>query len=197
MGNARTVLIGLGPPRSGTTSLARLLGGCRGVRVTHEHGPRAPWEIDRDAVEEYCTWIDSVDGTICGDVACWHLPAAEPLLRRYGEAIRVPVILRPFRETVASMAAKCRAERYLTGPDSRHDFPHWPGLTDHQAWGAYWTLYVSRALELAGRFPARVRVFGIDCLNSRAGQDCLFDFCGIANEARIYPENCHHNRLLH
>lgn len=183
-------ILGIGPPRSGTTSFAKLLDGCRGVRVTHEQGPRPRWENGRDSVFEYLDWFSHRDSGLCGDVACWHLPAVEHLLLSAAVDIRVPVILRNEDDTVRSLLRKSR--RYCT-TDPRHDFPTWPHLSDEEAFRRYWREYVVRVLSLVTLYADRVRVFQLRNMNSIAGQSEIFDFCGIPANDRHHQIPCHYN----
>lgn len=188
-------ICGLGPPRSGTTSLARLLDGCSGVVCGHEASPQSRWAKEPSDAGRLIGWLRAevmkADADIFGNVACWHLPSAGYLAREFGEAIRFPVILRPKPETIESQLLVC--DGYCT-ERPRLDFPAWRGLDERTAWSCYWDLYVDRVLALQARFPSQVRIFSIGQLDDEQGQREIFDFCRVPEAQRVYQTECHHNR---
>jgi Sulfotransferase family len=58
-------------------------------------------------------------------------------------------------------------------------FPKFQADTLEDALGQYWDLYYRTAGELAAGYPAKVRIFDLDDLNTQSGQRAILEFCGL------------------
>lgn len=203
------LLLGCGTGRSGTASLARLLDGCRGTWVTHEQKPVLPWRYDPRYLTNRILYWRSLDTPFVGDVASWNLHYIEPLLQ-YFPALRAICLERPKDEVVESWERKTPTWNHVQHPDSwRADwdvddkfvdsFPKFMADSKREALELYWHLYRDEIRRLQRRHPANVAIFDMGwALNTREGQDAIFEHAGIPPEARAYRtihENSLSNRL--
>lgn len=58
-------------------------------------------------------------------------------------------------------------------------FPKFQAKTVEDAVGQYWDLYYHTAKELAAKYPAKIRIFAVDDLNTQSGQRAILEFCGL------------------
>jgi len=198
----KTILIGCGTGRCGTVSLSRLVNSGEGAVCTHERRPLLPWVLDEDLLLERIRYFEGSDSTLVGDVAYFHLPYLERLLEALPEA-RVICLERDRKEVIESFL-------WWTNWQNRwqdHDGIEWVknpvwdltypkfdmALSKSEAIGEYWDHYHAQIRALAEGHPGRVRIFEIEALNSREGQDRIFDFLGVQEARRKHPHQNRHN----
>jgi hypothetical protein len=63
-------------------------------------------------------------------------------------------------------------------------FPKFQAKTLEDAVGQYWDHYYRTAEELAAKYPAKIRIFAVDDLNTQSGQRAILGFCGL--RARVF-----------
>lgn len=179
------MIIGIGTGRSGTMSLARLLDGCEGAEVTHEAVPVGRWG---EGEEEALQWLgrNHKEPPIWGDVAYKWLPYVGAVLDRYDDVRVVSVRRRP-QEVARSYM------RFITAESTLRAFPDYVRQErSEEAFLRYAKEYQARVNFLA-ELDDRVTIFGIRMLNSREGQDCIFEAAGIPRERRFFQDECHYN----
>jgi hypothetical protein len=69
--------------------------------------------------------------------------------------------------------------RYLRSAKFDKCFPKFQAKTVEDAVGQYWDLYYHTAEELAAKYPAKIRIFAVDDLNTQSGQRAILEFCGL------------------
>jgi len=201
------IVIGMGSGRSGTKSLAKLLDEQDNAKVTHEYGEPLHWDLNQlhwqlweDRLKKWVnTWvdIDSEGPIITGDVASWYLPYIEKTVRaelKLKYKVNVIVLKRDKDDVVESFdewtgQGNRWQEKGGDWPEYDHAFPTYPDeLSKREAIGQYWEDYYETCewLEDVTDF---VKVFDIDMLNSKEGQQEIFDFLGIDGEYVEVHEN--------
>ena len=76
----KTIFIGCGTGRCGTTSLAKLIAGCDGAVCYHERRPLLPWVFNAELFQERLKWLSTATARIIGDVAYYYLPYLEKFM---------------------------------------------------------------------------------------------------------------------
>jgi len=145
---------------------------------------------------------------IKGDVASWYLPYIEAIARGSDKShleyinseeywayyLKVIVLKRDKDETIESFdewtgQGNRWQEKGGDWPEYDHAFPTYPDeLSKREAIGQYWEDYYETCewLEDVTDF---VKIFDIDVLNSKEGQQKIFDFLGIDGEYVEVHEN--------
>jgi len=158
-------IIGLGPPRSGTTSLAALLHGCEGARVSHEGTPFAqPWPTEEQAVRQAVEWLEAQSGRYVGDVGYYWLPYVLPLWRRLAPRVVFTAVVRPEAQWHRSFSERVDpAVLQRNDSPSRKQFPTPPGTRTERR-RRYYRRYVRRlqALRYEG---VPLAIYGTAALN--------------------------------
>ncbi len=146
---------------------------------------------------------------LVGDVAFYYLPYVELLLGHAPE-VRFVCIRRDEEATVRSFL-RFSSARPTAGPLRwfrrrpernfwmEHDgtrwksdplwdpcFPKFRARSKEEALHLYWREYTERALALRQRHPDRFAVFDIEAFQTRAGQEAILDFAGVARERRVF-----------
>jgi hypothetical protein len=196
------MLLVTGSGRCGLLSLAALLNGQPGTKVTLEEPPLLPWRHqpgDRLIRARLDRLRRRPKASVTGDAAAFYLPYLADALAIDPE-LRVLALRRPRAEVVASFG------RFL---DEHNAFPtdHWsdepaPGFFHDPLWtrtfpqydtadraegiGRYWDECERILADLAARHPDRLRVFDMrEALGSEAGQRHLLDFAGYAPAEQV------------
>lgn len=150
-------VIGLGLPRSGTTSLAALLGGCTGASVTHE-GTRhlMPWPPTKDATRPAVQFLKAKSGRYVGDVGYYWMPYLLPMYRVL-PSLKAVALVRPFGEWWPSFRARVD-EAVLTDNSgaSRTQFPTINKATPKARAQAYYKRYVAMLVNLREEVPLAI-----------------------------------------
>ena len=190
---ARLNVIGCGTGRSGTMSLAQVIGRCRGIVCTHEVRPLLPWEYDakryRRRLDDY---LQSPDGS--ADVYFGYLPH----LRRFFLDIadlKVLCVERARDEVVDSyMRWTGNANHWM-----EHDgttwaynwwdrcYPKFPATSKDEAIGMYWDHYYSEIRKIQAEHPSDVLIVPTESLNTDEGRHQIFDFLEIEEADRYHP----------
>ena len=208
------IVIGMGSGRSGTKSLAKLLDEQDNAKVTHEYGEPLHWDLNElhwqlweDRLDKWKDarirkeWINQVK--INGDVASWYLPYIEKVIQDNFDGLKTPILGLDIKVIVLKRDKDEVIESFdeWTGqgnrwqekggdwPEYDHAFPTYPdGLSKREAIGQYWEDYYETCewLEDVTDF---VKVFDIDVLNSKEGQQEIFDFLGVDGEYVEVHEN--------
>lgn len=193
----RNIILGAGTGRCGTMSLAKVLNNCKGANITHEMGPILPYKKDYDVYKEYLDNILSKEGKYVGDVSGYTRNYIEDFIRDVPN-IKIIWITRENDKTIRSMKAK--EDINLFADDTSHPFsktrPNWTNLSKNKAIELFVKVGNEIAEELMHRFPANFKVFYIEDLNSKEGQDKIFNWCGIPKKDRVYTANSRYNAVL-
>lgn len=174
------MIIGVGPPRSGTKSLARLLD-LQGIKATHEAGPRVPWNPSGDDRQRAVAYADKRGGA---DVAYKWLPVLS--------ALDGPVIglVRQPSEWLESVLAHFDKNVLTPSEDQFHrGFPSYEAPR-RERWRRYRRDFYHRLFK-ARPGVTMVQTEALECDNA---QEVVFDAAGIAAEDRRYLGHCHHNK---
>lgn len=181
--------LGCGTAKSGTVSLTKLIEHCQNWSCTHEMHPEEEWDESADKLLEKIGMLEKFDGN-GGDVACWHLPHIDAVLQKYPN-IKVVCMKRDRDETVKSFIANF-PQIALDGVQMFRYFPAQSGNSFERKVKNYWDMYYEIADELEEKYH-NFKIFDIENLNTRKGQDKIFDFIGIQKHLRFYPTNCKYN----
>lgn len=192
----RTIFIGCGTGRCGTTSLAKLIDGCEDSVCTHERRPLLPWVFDEDLYHERVQWFSTSSAAIAGDVAYFYLPYLEKLIGVFPN-LKVVCLERGRQEVIDSFMWKTRWQNRWHSHDGIEwikdnvwdpTFPKYDMTDKAEAIGAYWDDYHARIKRIAGKFPASVHRMPMEELNTAQGQRKIFDFLAIPEKSRRYVE---------
>lgn len=180
------MIVGIGPARSGTTSLQRLLK-AQGLEVGHESTTSLPWQMDRPRRWKWALQ-DLRDQD--GDVACWLTQAAPRLLRETD--CKVIALKRPREDTVESLCEHFDGLRIRASkPFGPMCFPTIEGGTLQEAWGEYWDACRRIYAKITAAYPNRVLMVRTYELEQEAEQQRIAAFLGIDEWTHI--SDCHHN----
>jgi hypothetical protein len=159
MNSSRNYLIGLGPPRSGTTSLAALLDGCDGAHVTHEAAPCLPWDVGPKHIGRALGFLEArTEAPVVGDVGYYWLPYVMTVWRHLAPQVRFVALLREPEAWHESFAGRINPSVLSDNQtQSRSQFPCYDGTPREQR-GKYYITYRRRleALQAEG-VPLSIR----------------------------------------
>jgi hypothetical protein len=201
MSRPQTVVIGCGTGRCGTKSLSKLIDDCQQALCTHERRPILPWAFSDVHLQARVHDLQRADSPVVGDVAYYYLPYLERLIEMIPD-LKVVCLERDRQEVIDSYMQKTQGWNHWYEHDGKawaYDpfwdatYPKYPIAYKPDAIGAYWDEYHDTIRHTADQHPVNVRVMGTETLNTRAGQDTLFDFIGISEDHRRYPDHCRHN----
>jgi len=197
----KTIFVGCGTGRCGTTSLAELIRGCENAVCKHERRPLLPWAFNEELFQERVRWFSDSATSILGDVAYFYLPYLEQFMRVFPH-LRIICLERERQAVIDSFMWKTQWRNRWYNHDGtawvKDDvwdvtFPKY-GIADKpKAIGAYWDEYRKRIRLVAQNYPANVRIFGIEVLNTMQGQKTIFDFLDIPEKYRRYQKRLRHN----
>jgi hypothetical protein len=193
MNQDRQIIVGLGTGRCGTQSLSAFLSMQFKAIVLHERRScHVRWQGSEAEVGDLLRWCrDASDVRIVGDVGFYYLPYVEYALSREPRT-KFPCLQRDRTATVESYLRKTRRRNHWVrhrGIFYRHDkwdacYPKYDCSNKAQAIGRYWDDYYERAAQLESEFPANVRVFSTENLNTPAGQHQILDFLEVPETQR-------------
>jgi len=178
MARDNKLIFGLGTGRCGSTSLANLLG------LDHEGDPKLPWAFSQYALDNKLGYLLFLEKR--GDVGMYYLPYVEAILRIFPKA-KFVCLKRDRDETVESFKKKIgRRNHWLVHNGNGWEldlnwddkYPKYDLLNRDEAIGRYWDEYYTEAERLQSEHPSRFEIFPIETLNSKKGQDSIFDFIG-------------------
>lgn len=194
----RQVIIGLGPGRCGTNSLAALLGAQTEVLAFHESKPRLGWYATvYEFIGKWARFFSEIPTPlpIIADVAFWYLPFVVYIMYVCPKA-KFVCLRRDVEETVRSHLLKFPS----TSPWNIRNGEHWNenwnflhvsigaypqyDLPKEEACRRYIMEYYAIAEKYQEVYPKVFKIFPIDDLNSVAGRERILDFCGV-KEKRV------------
>lgn len=194
-------MIGFGTGRCGTTSLAKIINGCKNVSVSHEsYAFRVDWYRTskrriRRMANTFRRYIE--EDILVGDVALYWLPHIGSI-RAHFPNIKLVHIFRNKEEVANSFlrksdppADRLRPER-KTGQRVRlgdHMFPTIDGFDLRQSYEFYWEMYQKWAKSISN-------VYHLDVyqLNNKKALVKLFDYLEIPERDRVFPERTRFNK---
>ena len=192
------IILGCGTGRCGTMSLAKLLNGCKESNIEHERGTVLPWIIDSKKWISVYKEINKLEGKYVGNVSFFYLNYIKKAIEDLGA--KVVILKRDKKKVVESFIDRGGGYNHFTQNKNTHKFdicfPKYEGLETRKAYEKYWIEYNKIAKELQEKYPENIKIFSVDKLNSKKGQDSIFDFCNIEKEDRVYLENTYHNTHL-
>lgn len=189
--------IGVGPGRCGTTSLARILNGCKNTMVTHEAYP-SPWYKAERNIGALVLAMRGSGGVLTGDVSCTHLPhlgaLRDPIrdlkivcLHRHKDEVVRSFMKRkhlpPLRPSDREIRMNNLA-RMGYDPESTLLWPVIDAASSEQAWGFYWEM----AEEIMAGIADPVLHLQMRQLNDDFSLEKLFDFLEIPESDRVFPK---------
>jgi hypothetical protein len=197
--------IGCGSAKCGSTSLSILLGDCKNIIVKHERDlkrKRLPYVYDREEIDRAIKRFKEYGNY--GEVGFYYLPYIPNFIASFPD-IRIICLKRDVDKTVQSYMKNMGDThpwvydikgKYL--PDLRfgHCFPKYGTCekwTITASFYRFWNDYYHRARAYEKVFPNNFKIFSINALNSRKGQQSIFDFIGIPEEDRVYKKECKYN----
>lgn len=207
---SRRLVIGTGSGRSGTLSLAALLGAgddvvalhegqgrCRGVDVNRVDGvePLAdhlPWRHDRAALVHRFERLAAMPASVVCDVAFYYLPHVPWIAGQFPGQVTFLCLLRDRQATVDSFLADSAGRNHWTSHDGslwRHDpvfdhcFPSFDGADKASAIARYVDHCHAEAARLAASVPG-FRVFPVEALGDADGCRRILAHAGIDAEPR-------------
>ena len=204
-GRGRLVL-GLGTGRSGSTTLANILGAQSNCYFSHEYPPMLYWRDDPASPEFHIGRFRLLLELfpIAGDVSHWWLPYFR-LMRTNFPDLRAVVLRRDREETIESfLRVKGDGKKGAINHWVRHDgrfwrknswddcYPKYPVETLREAVACYWDAYYQQSQQLQREFPEQLRIFDLAALSDIDGQREVLGFCGIEDCQLVVGE--HANR---
>lgn len=185
------LIVGLGTGRSGTHSLAALLGRQPNTEARHQPPPCLPWHVDYGWYGLTREMVAGIDSPVVALVGWYYLPYVDLLLRDFDA--RFVCLRRDREETVCSidrLTAEFDHWSNRSPSDSantrwRNLFPSYDVDDKRVAIGLYWDEYHRRAEAQAAQHPDRVRVLPTTDLNEEAGVRRVLDAAGYGAEAVI------------
>jgi hypothetical protein len=197
----KTIFVGCGTGRCGTTSLTKLIGGCKDAVCKHERRPLLPWIFNEDLFRERVQWFSTSSAAITGDVAYFYLPYLEKLIDVFPN-LKIVCLERGRQEVIDSFMWKTQWQNRW----HKHDgvewvkdnvwdptFPKYDTAEKAQAIGAYWDEYRRRIRRIAKKFPKNVQILETAELNTTPGQQKIFGFLSIPEKSRRYVEKPRYN----
>jgi hypothetical protein len=192
----RRVIIGLGPGRCGTMSLAFMFALQKNLIVHHESEPGLDWDASMfEFIGKWASLFYYVRPSlpIITDIANWYLPFV-PHIREINPTAKFVCLRRDIEEVVTSFMLKVTTTSHWTLPQSEHWHPHWErghhfrnrfpkyDLPKEEGCRRYVTEYYELCDEYATLIPNDFRIFDIETLNSEDGVRSILEFCGISEK---------------
>lgn len=177
------MIIGCGTGRCGSKSLAGLL------EINHELKPLLPWYYRESLYEK--KWKQLLKEG--GDVSMSYLNYLPKFIEDHNA--KVVCMMRDKQETIDSFMRKSArnnhwmnhdGERWEYDPVFDDVFPTMEADSKRDAIADYWDLYYDRAEKLLKKYPDNIAIFNIETLNSKKGQDKIFNFAEIPEDQRNY-----------
>jgi len=179
--------IGCGTGRCGTRTLAKIIGVCDHIDVTHEQSPCLPWVKNMELfLKKYSIMNGNKKGV--GDVAFSYLPYLEDFIKITPE-IRI-IILKRIKEDVIKSFQKWKG---FMGFQLNKGFPPVVGCNLVEQTSAYWDIYYEIADKLIEKYPENIKMFLTEDLSKRETQIEMMDFVGIKEKDRRFIDNTRYN----
>jgi hypothetical protein len=212
LGN-RNVIIGLGPGRCGTMSLATLLAYQEQIIAHHESKPRLGWHATvYEFIGKWARLFSEIAyyAPIVADVAFWYLPHVASILAVCPNT-KFVCLRRNVEEVVNSFMLKYPYTSAWTFSDSEHWHKEWDSrhgfigafpqydLPKKDGCRRYVTEYYATCEDYAEQMPNNFRIFDIDMLNTKEGVRSILEFCGLSGESVVRDDSnicVHTNRTV-
>lgn len=185
------LVIGLGTGRSGTHSIAALLGRQPGTEARHQPPPCLPWQVDHGWYRLTNEYIAAIDAPVVALVGWYYLPYVDLLARDHDAWF---VCLRRDREETVRSIDRLTSEfdhwsnrSPLASADTRWRtlFPHYDVDDKLEALGRYWDEYHELVEAQAARRPDRVHLLPTTDLNDEPGVRRILRAAGYGEEAAV------------
>lgn len=196
----KKVIIGLGTGRCGTMSLANLLSSQSGVIVPHEYQALPlPWDFSQTALERKIESLRYING----DVGFYYLNYVEQIVDIFPQ-VRFVCLKRNKNEVVESYMKKTRGRNHWMNHDGKNwkndskwdsAYPKFNVSGKSSAIAMYYDMYYKKITYLKRKYPNKIRVFEIDCLNNEKGIRDILSFCGFAEEEMYITQKKFINRI--
>ena len=195
----KTLIIGLGSGRSGTSSLAKLLDSQADASMHHESKPILPWAYDEILLHKKLSQICEQKTSIVGEVASYFLPYVENIIKIKSDA-KFICLKRDKQKTVTSFMKKTEGFNHWSTVKKDNwivtyfdqAFPKYDTLDKEEAIAKYWDEYYKTAENLQLKYPSNFRVYDLAILSDLTMQKQIFDFLGVKN---FNPINTHENKI--
>lgn len=205
----KQLIIGLGPGRCGTTSLAKLLDLQSDTSVTHELFDSRKLDFDLSYkyrpknLEKAIQFLSRRPEPIIGDVAYYWLHQVIPVLEDYNADTKFICLARIKEDVVESfftqndgrpflsprnfgglsLKVKALAVGGLVLPADDSSNEAIAILKDKV--GNTWDYYQKASKKLAKEYPENFQIFPMETLNTKEGVEEILDFAGIAEEKQV------------
>jgi hypothetical protein len=182
------IVIGLGPGRCGTTSLAKLLGMQADTVSTHEC-MLLPWKYNQNKLQGYVRKLLARDSLVASDASLWVLRYVPQIIKMV-PASRFICLKRDNEEVYESFLNKVANRNHWTDPKSEHwddkykydktYAPCYPkyNLVKEEALVQYIVDYYGISYLYQHKFPSHFRVFDMAKLNDFEGVSEMLRFAG-------------------
>lgn len=202
-------LIGLGPGRCGTTSLAKLLDLQLDTSISHEAFNSSKLDFDlsykyrptnlEKAIQILSGWPEP----IVGDVAYYWLNHVTPVLEDYNANTKFICLTRNKEDVVESFFTASRGQPFkvpmnigglnLKIKGLAVDGTFYPASDSSpetiallkDGVGNTWDYYKTESEKLAKEYPDNFQIFPMEALNTGEGVKEILDFAGIPEENRV------------
>jgi len=197
----KTLVIGIGTGRSGTTSLAQLLDMQPNSKIYHEHSPLLPWIIDKQLLRFKLDSFLKLDYELVGDVGMYYLPYVPFILKEYPK-VKMVYMERDLQGTLNSFLKKTKnknhwnyhmGEEYNLDPEWDPCFPKYETKTKEEAVENYIRDYHIRANDLISSYPNSIYKLRMEDLSNEEELKRMLTFCGY-QPSEIKTEIVHTNQ---
>ncbi len=197
--NDKTLIIGLGSGRSGTSSLAKLLDSQPDTSMHHESKPILPWIYNETLLNKKLSQICEQNTSIVGEVASYFLPYVENIIKIKSDA-KFICLKRDKQKTVTSFMKKTDGFNHWSTVKKDNwiityfdqAFPKYDALEKEEAIAKYWDEYYKTAENLQSKYPSNFRIYDLAILSDLTMQNEIFEFLGVKN---FNPVNVHENKI--
>jgi hypothetical protein len=199
----KTLIIGLGTGRCGTTSLSDFLSAQPEMKVIHEGRiddlrHLIKWEGDR---ENLLQWLDTLEKKCesqkyFGDVGRYFLPYVPLLISRFPNS-KFICIKRDRQEVIKSFLHKTQGRNHWYDHDGKiwkkdliwdDTFPKFEQPDKAKAIGMFWDMYHEEIDRLIAQYPQNICCFSIKSLNETKGRQKILNFIEYQGERNIAGE---------
>lgn len=180
-----SIIIGLGSGRCGSTSLSVLLSEQKNINITHEL-IRLPWIINK---KRFNKCMDQIGD---GDIAFYYLNYVDLIIERFKD-VKFICLKRDKTQIINSLLKKTRGRDHWN-PNPKDDyiwyecFPKY-NVSKKQAVKLYVEDYYKQCYILQNKYPNLFKIFNLEDLNSKNGQNKIFKFLDIPDEDMIFNTN--------
>ncbi len=177
------MIIGCGMVRSGTGSLAKILDGCRGLNIKHEHETHLPFKPDLEKFEKKFQLLKEIP-SLGGEVAHYNLYYVDQFMEK-DPTIKFVCVKRSFELVLKSIMANLSFNPYRSLEEGHEAFPKLD-VEFEDAIKMHYDWYYNKAQELTNKYPNNFLIFRINEFSTSYGLGRLFDYLKIPKEDRVY-----------